>query len=152
MSVADVKKDFEEKHADIEIFKMDDSGATVEEAAKTIGIDEDSVAKTLSFHLDDKVLIVVMSGNSRIDNRKYKDMFHSKAKMLSADEVEPLTGHPVGGVCPFGLKGNPTICLDESLRRHKYVYPAAGSRYYAFKIDLESLEKLTNAQWVDVCK
>lgn len=152
MSIEAVKNDFKEKNADIEIFKLDESGATVEEAAKTIGVDADTIAKTLALHLGNSVIIVVMSGNARLDNRKYRDTFQTKAKMLSFEEVEPLTGHPVGGLCPFGLKGKPAIYLDESIRRHEFVYPAAGSRFYAFKISTKALEELTGAQWVDLCK
>ncbi len=151
LSVDTVKADFEAKGADIEIFELDDSGATVEEAAKTIGVPADAIAKTLALHLNEEVIILVMSGNARIDNKKYRGFFHAKARMLAHDEVEPLTGHPVGGLCPFGLRGRPPIYLDETLRKHEYVYPAAGSRYHAFKISTKQLEELTGAQWADVC-
>jgi prolyl-tRNA editing enzyme YbaK/EbsC (Cys-tRNA(Pro) deacylase) len=152
MSVEAVKNDFKSKNADIEIFKLGESGATVDEAAQTIGVDADSIAKTLALHLNDEVIIIVMSGNSRIDNKKYRDTFHAKAKMLSHEEVEPLTGHPVGGLCPFGLKNNPAIYLDKSISSHEFVYPAAGSPYYAFKVGTDILEMLTGAKWVDICK
>ena len=151
MSLETVRNDFREKQADVQIFEMSE-GATVEEAARSIGVDADSIAKTLSLHLDGEVIIVVMSGKVKLDNKKYKDIFHSKAKMLAAGEVEPLTGHPVGGVSPFGLRGRPAIYLDESLRRHEYVYPAAGDRHHAFKIRTLRLQELTGARWVDVCK
>lgn len=152
MSLESVQKDLESKNAGIEIFGLDESGATVEEAAATIGVEADQIAKTLALHLDDEVIIVVMSGNSRIDNKKYRDTFHAKAKMLSHDEVEPLTGHPVGGLCPFGLVGKPRIFLDQSIKKHEFVYPAAGSPFYAFKIEVSALEQLTGAAWVDIAK
>lgn len=152
MSLKTVADEFEKRAIDIEIFKLDESGATVEEAAKTIGVDPDSIAKTLALHLGEQVIIVVMSGSARIDNKKYRQTFHAKAKMLSFEEVEPLTGHPVGGLCPFGLNGKPAVYLDKSIKRHLDVYPAAGDRYHAFKIGTTKLEELTGAQWVDVCK
>lgn len=151
MSLETVRDEFREKKADLEIFEMGE-GATVEEAARSIGVDADSIAKTLSLHLGDEVIIVVMSGKVKLDNKKYKEVFHTKAKMLAPEEVEPLTGHPVGGVSPFGLRGRPAVYLDESLRRHDYVYPAAGDRHHAFKIRTRQLQALTDADWVDVCK
>lgn len=152
MSFQTVTDEFKNRSVNIEIFKLDESGATVEEASNTIGVVPDSIAKTLALHLEERVIIVVMSGNARIDNKKYKQTFQAKAKMLSFEEVEPLTGHPVGGLCPFGLKGKPAVYLDESIRRHEFVYPAAGDRYHAFKIGTRQLEELTGAKWVDVCR
>lgn len=108
MSIEAVVKEFEEKSVDIKIFALNESGATVEEAAKTIGVDSDAIAKTLALHLDG-IIIVVMSGRARLDNKKFRATFQTKATMLSFEEVEPLTGHPVGGLCPFGLKGSPKI-------------------------------------------
>lgn len=151
MSFQSVAEEFKNRALSIEIFKLDESGATVEEAANTIGVDPDSIAKTLALHLGDLVIIVVMCGNTRIDNKKYKQTFRAKAKMLSFEEVEPLTGHPVGGLSPFGLKGKLDVYLDESIRQHDFVYPAAGDRYHAFKISTRQLEELTGADWVDVC-
>ena len=151
MSLQSVTDEFKRKSVEIEIFKLDESGATVEEAAKTIGVDSDSIAKTLALHLGDRVIILVMRGNSRIDNKKYRQTFQAKARMLSFEEVEPLTGHPVGGLCPFGLKGKPAVYLDQSIRRHEFAYPAAGDRYHAFRIGVKQLEELTGAEWVDVC-
>lgn len=152
MSVEAVQADFRQRHADIPILRLEESGATVEEAAQTLGIEPDAVAKTLALHLGDGVIILVMRGDTRIDNRKYRDTFHEKARMLKFEEVEPLTGHPVGGLCPFGLKGHPAVYLDESLRVHEYVYPAAGDRYHAFRIATRQLEEMTGATWVDVAK
>lgn len=151
MSLQSVTDEFQRRSIPIKIFKLEESGATVDEAANTIGVDPDSIAKTLALHLGDRVIIIVMSGNSRIDNKKYRQTFQAKAKMLSFDEVEPLTGHPVGGLCPFGLNGKPDVYLDQSVRQHENVYPAAGDRYHAFKIAVKQLEELTGAEWVDVC-
>lgn len=152
MSVEAVAADFRQKHADISILRLGGSGATVEEAARTLGIPPDSVAKTLALHLGEDVILIVMRGDARLDNRKYRQTFHEKARMLRCEEVEPLTGHPVGGLCPFGLKGNPVIYLDESLRGNEYVYPAAGDRYHAFRIATRQLAEMTHAGWVDVCR
>lgn len=152
MSVEDVKKEWQAKNVAIEIFSLNESGATVEEAAAVIGVEADAIAKTLALHLNGDVIIVVMSGGSKLDNKKYRTSFGQKAKMLSFEEVEPLTGQPVGGLCPFGLKGNPPIFLDESIRRYPYVYPAAGDRFHAFKITPDELERLTEGKWVDVTK
>jgi prolyl-tRNA editing enzyme YbaK/EbsC (Cys-tRNA(Pro) deacylase) len=110
------------------------------------------IAKTLSFHVGDEIIVVVMSGDARIDNKKYKEYFGTKAKMLSFEEVEPLTGHPVGGVCPFGLNDNVKVYLDESLKILEYVYPAAGAFNCALKIKPSEMAELTNATWIDVCE
>lgn len=152
MSLAAVAEDFRQRHADIEILSLDESGATVDEAAQTLGIPPDAVAKTLALHRGEEVILLVTRGDTRIDNRKYRDTFHEKARMLKPEEVEPLTGHPVGGLCPFGLKGSPRIYMDESLQVHEYVYPAAGDRFHAFRIATRQLEDMTGAQWVDVCR
>lgn len=152
MSVASVQQFIDEHHADIRIFRLDESGATVEEAAATLGVSADAIAKTLSFHQEEGAVIIVMSGDARVDNKKFKAQFGQKPRMLSAEEVEPLTGHPVGGVCPFGLKEGVPVYLDESLRAHEVVYPAAGSRFHAMKVRLTDLEALTGGNWVNVCK
>ena len=152
MSIEAVEKELREKGADTQIFPLEESGATVEEAAQTIGVEADAIAKTLALHLKEDVIIVVMSGAAKLDNKKYRESFGAKARMLSYEEVEPLTGHPVGGLCPLGLKGSPKIFLDQSIHRHPFVYPAAGDRYHAFRIAPKELEELTGGQWVDVCK
>lgn len=151
MSLQSVEDELGKRAPDIKIIKLDESGATVDEAAATLGIEPGSVAKTLSLHLGEDVILLVMRGDARIDNKKYKKTFGAKAKMLSFEEVEPLTGHPVGGMCPFGLKGSPSVYLDESIRHNEFVYPAAGDRFHAFKIAVKRLEELTGSKWVDVC-
>lgn len=151
MSVASVKDFFVEKGLEDPVFKLEDSGATVELAATTIGVEPDYIAKTLAFHLKEKDILIVTKGGARIDNKKYKNYFKVKAKMIAHEEVEDITGHPVGGVCPFGLKNPIEVYMDVSIKDYDFVYPAAGSQYYALKISPEKMQRLTNATWVDVC-
>ena len=129
------------------------SSATVEEAAKAVGCEEEKIAKTLSFIVEDKPILIVVAGDCKIDNSKYKAEFHKKAKMIPFTEVEELIGHSVGGVCPFGIKNGVTVYLDESLRRFDTVYPACGSSNSAVKLTIEELEKTSKYEkWIDVCK
>ena len=135
------------------LLEFDVSSATVELAAKALNCEPGRIAKTMSFHTADGVILVVAAGDGKIDNRKFKDQFHTKARMLSHDEVEPLTGNQPGGVCPFGVPETVTVWLDESLRRFDPVYPAAGSASSAVRIRPEELETVCRAAgWVDVCK
>lgn len=131
---------------------MNNSTATVELAARAIGVEEGQIAKTIALELKEETILIVCKGDAKIDNRKYKDEFAIKAKMLSFENVENVTGHPVGGVCPFGLKNPLKIYLDESLKQYDYVYPAAGATNSAVKIDLDLLQSSTNGVWIDVCK
>lgn len=129
------------------------SSATVELAAQALGVEGARIAKTMSFKIGDDAILIVAAGDVRIDNRKYKDSFHTKVKMLAPDEVEELIGHAIGGVCPFGIKENVTVYLDESLKRFKTVFPACGSSNSAIELTIPQLEELSNyTQWVDVCK
>ena len=129
------------------------SSATVEEAAKAVGCEEEKIAKTLSFIVEDKPILIVVAGDCKVDNSKYKAEFHKKAKMIPFTEVEELIGHSVGGVCPFGIKNGVTVYLDESLRRFDTVYPACGSSNSAVKLTIEELEKASKYEkWIDVCK
>jgi len=152
MSVESVKNFFIENGLKDPVFKLEECGATVELAAKTLGIDPALIAKTLSFRLKDRDILIVTKGDARIDNRKYKDFFKTKAKMLDHDEVAEITGHPVGGVCPFGLLNPIEIYIDVSLKKYEYVYPAAGSAFAALKIQPSKMQELTQAEFVDVCK
>lgn len=152
MSVESVRKYFTDRGLADPVFKLEDSGATVDEAAKTLGVDPSSIAKTLAFKLKDRDIVIVTRGDAKIDNKKYKDFFKVKARMLDHDEVEEVTGHPVGGMSPFGLKNNLSVYIDVSIKEHEYVYPAAGSRYMALKITPGEIVTLTGAEWVDVCK
>ena len=129
------------------------SSATVELAALALGVEGARIAKTLSFKKDDSCILILAAGDARIDNRKFKDKFHMKAKMLTADEVLELVGHPVGGVCPFGINEGIDVYLDESLKRFTTVFPAVGSANSAIELDLDELFKYSNAvEWIDVCK
>lgn len=153
MSVESVKKFFTEKGLKDPVFELNSSGATVDLASKTIGVNPEYIAKTLAFKLKDNTpLLIVTRGDAKIDNKKYKDYFKTKAKMLEHDEVEGITGHPVGGVCPFGLKSEIKTYIDISIQNFEYVYPAAGSQNTALKITPAEIESLTNAVWIDVCK
>ncbi len=133
--------------------EFDVSSATVELAALALGVEGARIAKTLSFKKDDSCILILAAGDARIDNHKFKDKFHMKAKMLAPDEVLSLVGHPVGGVCPFGINDGIDVYLDESLKRFDTVFPAVGSGNSAIELDLEELYKYSNAiEWIDVCK
>jgi Cys-tRNA(Pro) deacylase len=150
MSVESVRNYFIERNLQDPVFELSDSGATVELAAKTLGIEPKLVAKTLAFRLKDRDILIVIRGDSRIDNKKYKKFFELKAKMLDYYKVEDITGHPVGGVCPFGLRNPLDIYLDISLEGFEYIYPAAGSKTTALKISPKEMQQLTNAVWIDI--
>lgn len=129
------------------------SSATVELAALALGVEGARIAKTLSFKTAEGCMLILAAGDARIDNHKFKDKFHMKAKMLSADEVEELVGHPVGGVCPFGCREGIPVYLDESLKRFTTVFPAVGSPSSAIELDLDELFRYSKAlEWIDVCK
>ena len=152
MSVESVQKFFTQKGLADPVFKLEECGATVDLAAKTLGVEPGVIAKTLSFRLKDRDILIVTKGDARIDNRKYKDFFKTKAKMLDHDEVAKITGHPVGGVCPFGLISPIDVYLDVSIKKYEYVYPAAGSSFTALKIQPLVMQELTKAKFIDVCK
>ena len=129
------------------------SSATVAEAARAIGCEEAMIAKTLSFLQDEKPVLILADGLARIDNRKYKDRFGCKARMIPADRVECLVGHDIGGVCPFGVNEGVAVYLDESLRKHEIVYPAVGTDHSGVKLTIPELERCSGSSgWVDVCK
>lgn len=129
------------------------SSATVAEAAKAVGTEERRIAKTLSFILDDGPILVVAAGDAKVDNKKYKSTFHKKASMLKVDELTELVGHPVGGVCPFGINESVRVYLDQSLRRFPSVFPACGSANSAIELTIPELEIYSRfEEWVDVCK
>lgn len=150
MSIESVKLEFRKKGLSLEVIEMDSSTATVELAAEALGVEPARIAKTMAFRLKHEDVLVVLKGDVRIDNKKYKDVFGDKAKMIKSDEVESVTGHPMGGVCPFGLKSPLKIYLDESLKVFDYVFPAAGGSNTAVKIDVSFLHELTGGEWVDV--
>ena len=135
------------------IMEFNTSSATVEEAAKALNCEEKEIAKTLSFLVNDEPILIVVAGDKKIDNPKYKAEFNTKAKMIPFDEVEGYTGHKPGGVCPFGIKENVKVYLDDSLKRFNVIYPACGSSNRAVKLTIEELEKVSNYEkWIDVCK
>lgn len=154
MSIEKVRAYFETLGIADRLREFTVSSATVELAAAALGCDGAHIAKTMSFMTPAGVILVVAAGDARIDNHKYKETFHTKAKMLSADEVEPLVGHPVGGVCPFVPNDDVHVCLDASLRRFVTVYPACGSPSSAIGLTIPELEKYAAqpVTWVDVCK
>ncbi|NCB52134.1 MAG: YbaK/EbsC family protein [Clostridia bacterium] len=135
------------------VIEFEVSSATVELAAQALGVEGARIAKTLSFRMPEGCVLVVAAGDARIDNRKFKDFFHSKASMLSAEEVLELVGHPVGGVCPFGINDGVPVYLDESLKRFETVFPAVGSGQSAIELTLDELFEYSNASaWIEVCK
>ncbi len=151
MTVESVRSFLAVHAPDIAVVELPDSTATVELAARGHGVQPAQIAKTLSLRIRERALLVVTSGTARLDNRKVKDVLGGKPRMLSADEVMALTGHPVGGVCPFGLATPLPIYCDISLKAFDEVVPAAGSTHSALRISPARLAELTQAQWVDVC-
>lgn len=133
--------------------EFDESSATVELAAHAVGCEPCRIAKTMSFMVDDAPVLIVLAGDARVDNPKFKAVFHQKAKMLSPEQVTQLTGFPVGGVCPFLAPKNVRVYLDISLRRFETVYPAAGTRNSAVELTLAELESASRCDgWVDIAK
>jgi len=151
MTVESVRAFLAEKAPDISIVELEASTATVEMAAKGHGVAPAQIAKTLSLRIKDRTLLIVTSGDARLNNRKIKDVLGGKPRMLGQDEVVALTGHPVGGVCPFGLATPLPIYCDVSLKAFDEVVPAAGSTNSALRISPARLATLVDAEWVDVC-
>lgn len=153
MSIERVKHYFKELGIDNRILEFDVSSATVELAARALACEECRIAKTLSFHAGEKVVLIVTAGDARIDNAKYKARFGTKAKMLAPEEAEPLIGHAVGGVCPFAVNDKAEVYLDISLQRFQTIFPACGSSNSAIELTPAELEKYSNSLgWIDVCK
>lgn len=154
MSIEKVRDYFEDLDTDKEILEFDLSSATVELAAVAVGTEEARIAKTLSFITKKGPILIVTSGDAKVDNKKYKTEFHCKAKMVPFDEAEEIIGHKVGGICPFAIKENVEVYLDNSLRRFDTSLPAAGSDNSAIEFTCEELEKYSQnfVSWVDVCK
>lgn len=135
------------------IMEFTTSSATVVEAAKALNCEEKEIAKTLSFFINDGPILIVVSGDKKIDNSKFKNEFNVKAKMIPYEDVEKYIGHKAGGVCPFGINENVKVYLDESLKRFNIIYPACGSSNSAVKLTIDELEKTSNyTKWVNVCK
>jgi prolyl-tRNA editing enzyme YbaK/EbsC (Cys-tRNA(Pro) deacylase) len=152
MSLESVRHFFAEHAPDIAIIEMPESTATVELAARVHGVQPGQIAKTLSLKVKDAIVLIVTRGDARLDNRKLKAALGAKARMLSVDEVVNWTGHPVGGVCPFGLENPLTVYCDVTLRSFDEVLPAAGSIHSAIRISPQRMAELTAAKWVDVCE
>ena len=152
MSLQSVRDFFLARQLDIPIIELDESTATVALAAQAHGVEPGRIAKTLAFRLGDgRVILLVASGDRRIDNQKFKLVF-GKGKMLAVEEVAELTGHPVGGVCPFGLAQPLAIYLDTSLQSYDLVLPAAGATHSAVRISPAQMADVTQGEWVEVCQ
>jgi prolyl-tRNA editing enzyme YbaK/EbsC (Cys-tRNA(Pro) deacylase) len=152
MSLESVRAFFAEHAPDVEVLVTEASTATVALAAAAHGVEPGQIAKTLSLRVGDRTILVVTRGDARLDNRKIKAVFGGKASMLGPEEVQAMTGHPVGGVCPFGLANPLPVYCDISLRAFDEVVPAAGSTHAAVRIAPMRIAELTRADWVDVCQ
>ena len=153
MSLEKAKKYLESKDLLSHVIELDESTATVALAAEALGVEPGMIAKTMSFMQGDKPVLILTEGTARIDNGKYKDTFHIKAKMIPGDEVESVIGHAPGGVCPFGINEGIDVYLDKSLKDFDTVYPAAGNDHSAVRLTIPELEQAADAVgWVDVCK
>ncbi len=153
MSVDKVKAYFAQYGMEERVMEMDHSSATVELAAEALGCEPCRIAKTMSFLQGDRAILIVVAGDARVDNKKYKAQFQTKAKMIPRDEVEEWIGHAPGGVCPFAIREGVAVYLDESLKRFDIVYPAAGSGNSAIGLNLAELEQYSGAVgWIDVCR
>ena len=153
MAIEAVKEYFRQYGMEERVLELGESSATVELAALALDVEPCRIAKTLSFLAGGGPILVVTAGDAKIDNRKYKDRFGTKAKMLTPEQALELVGHPVGGVCPFAVKPGVRVFLDRSLRRFATVFPACGSGNSAIELNMEELERYARAEaWVDVCK
>lgn len=154
MAIEKVRAYFKQFDLESKILEFEVSSATVDLAAEAVGVEGKRIAKTLSFKVDEKAILIVAAGDARIDNKKYKALFHTKAKMLTPDEVDTMIGHSIGGVCPFGINDDVKVYLDESLKRFETVFPACGSSNSAIELTCPQMEQYAqNCQgWVDVCK
>ena len=153
MAIEKVKAYFRNFDMEDKVLEFDVSSATVELAAQALGCEPCRIAKSLTFMLGESPIMIVAAGDAKIDNAKYKAKFGAKAKMLKYDEVEPLIGHGVGGVCPFGINEGVKVYLDESLKRFETVFPACGSSNSAIELTIPQLEKYSGfSEWVDVTK
>ncbi|MEG1632728.1 MAG: YbaK/EbsC family protein [Oscillospiraceae bacterium] len=154
MSIEKGREYFRQFGMEERVIEFEVSSATVELAAAALGVEGARIAKTLSFKTQEGgCLLILAAGDARIDNRKFKDFFGFKAKMPTAEEVLELVGHPVGGVCPFGINDGVDVYLDESLKRFNTVFPAVGSGKSAIELNMDELEKYSKSKaWIDVCK
>ena len=152
MSLQSVKQWLAAEAPDLKLIEVEDSTATVETAAKALGVEPGRIAKTLAVRAGDHLFLLCTRGDARLDNRKCKDEFNARPRMLGADDTLELTGHPVGGVCPFGLKSALPVYLDVSLKAFDLVYPAGGSLNTSVEVPTERLFDLVAERWVDLCR
>ncbi len=153
MSIERVKKYFKARGIENRILELDVSCATVELATKALNCESNRIAKTLSFRVKNRIILIVAAGDTRVDNAKYKAQFGKRPKMLSHEEAEPLIGHAVGGICPFAVKEGVEVYLDVSLKRFNTVFPACGSSNSLIELTIHELEEYANSKgWVDVCR
>ncbi len=153
MSIEKVKEYLKQYNRENDILEMESSTATVELAAEALGTKPARIAKSLSFQDGDSAMIIVVAGDAKIDNKKFKNEFNFKAKMLSPEDAIKFTGHAVGGVCPFALPNDVKVFLDESMKRFETMFPACGSSNSAIEVTLGELEEYSNCiKWIDVCK
>ena len=153
MSIERARAHLAQFGAEGRIREFEESSATVELAAAAVGTEPARIAKTLSFMVGETPTLILFAGDARVNNQAFKAAFHTKPKMLSADQAESLIGHAVGGVCPFGVNDGVTVYLDESLRRFETVFPACGSSNSAIEVTIPELEKFSGFKaWVDICK
>jgi prolyl-tRNA editing enzyme YbaK/EbsC (Cys-tRNA(Pro) deacylase) len=152
MSLESVRAWLAANASDLRLIEVSESTATVDTAAKALGVEPGRIAKTLAVRAGEQLFLVVARGNARLDNRKCKDEFGARPRMLGPEETLEITGHPVGGVCPFGLKAPMPIYLDVSLKAFDVVYPAGGSRNTSVEIPVERLFDLVAERWVDLCR
>ena len=153
MSVAAVREYLKQYGLEDRVIETEESSATVELAAKAVGTEPARIAKSMSFLVDGKPIIILLAGDVKTDNSKYKHTFHKKAAMIHPEQLSELVGHPMGGVCPFAVREGVTVYLDESLKRFDVVYPAAGSGSSAVRLTIPELELSSrSAGWVDVSK
>lgn len=154
MSIAAVREYFTQFGMADQVLEFETSSATVELAAQAVGVIPARIAKSLSFKVDGKAILIIAAGDAKVDNAKFKAHFHTKAKMLTPEEVTELVGHAIGGVCPFAIKEGVEVYLDESMRRFETVFPAAGSSNSAIQLTCDQLEQYTQnfVAWGDFCK
>ena len=153
MSLVKAKEYLKKFHLDGNVIEFHESTATVREAAEDLGCKDAEIAKTMAFLVDDSPILIVASVDKKIDNSKFKQTFHTKAKMIPSEELETLVGHTAGGVCPFGINSNVKVYLDVYLKEFDTVYPACGTSNSAVKLTIPELEEASNyVEYVDVCK
>ncbi|WP_411734839.1 YbaK/EbsC family protein [Paenibacillus sp. M2] len=153
MAIEKVKDFFKQYGMDSQIIEFEVSSATVDLAATALGCKPERIAKTLSFIVNGQAVLVVAAGDAKVDNKKFKEYFKTKAKMLSPDEAIDMVGHAIGGVCPFAIKNDASVYLDISLKRFDTMYPACGSSNSAIELTIKQLEKFSSySEWIDVCK